>query len=200
MLYTEQAIEKRRKQEKNIKRILTVIAYIILIPILIYNFSLIIQSIINPNQTPSFFGIKSYVIISGSMEPELNIGDIVIVKESKELQEGDIISFREGQSIVTHRISKILVENGEKLYKTKGDNNNTEDSRLISDSLIEGKVIRNIHNIGKIAILLRGKTAIIIIILLLYIYIAYSGEIRKRKERRKAKRLEHERQKTVINN
>lgn len=192
MLYNDEAIAKRRKKEKNIKRTITVIVYIILVPLLIYNISLIFQAISNPRQTPSFFGIKTYVIISGSMLPELDIGDIVIVKDTEELQEGDIISFREGQSIITHRISKIITENEQQLYKTKGDNNNAEDSSSINKNLIEGKVIAKIPEVGKIALLLQNKAIIIGILILLYIYIDSNGNLKRRKEARRLKRVEHE--------
>ena len=85
---------------------------------------------INKSETPNFFGIKTFVIISGSMEPNLKISDIVIIKrcEQNELKENDIISFRSGQSVITHRINKIIeTENGVE-YITKGDNNNTKDN------------------------------------------------------------------------
>lgn len=84
MLYTNEAIKKRNKTNRQVKNAINVILYIILSPILIYNITLIMKAIINSNETPTFFGIKTYVIISGSMEPTLNIGDIIIVKKAKE--------------------------------------------------------------------------------------------------------------------
>ena len=79
------------------------------------------------------------------------------------LQEGDIISFRQGQSVITHRINKIMDENGEIVYQTKGDNNNIEDSGTITDSVIEGKVIYKIPKLGKISLFLQNKIILIII-------------------------------------
>ena len=126
------------------------IIYIILIPMLVYNVSLIIQSITKPNETPSFFGIKMYVIISGSMQPELNIGDVVIVKniDKDELKVEDVISFRKGQSVVTHRISEIVTVEGETQYRTKGDNNNSADAYDIDQSLVIGVAKFKIPYIG----------------------------------------------------
>ena len=84
MLYTNEAIKKINKIDKKIRGTINLILYIILIPILIYNITLIVKAVINTDETPTFLGIKTYVIISGSMEPTLNIGDIIIVKKAKE--------------------------------------------------------------------------------------------------------------------
>lgn len=193
MLYTNEAIQKRQLRKKKIKKITRIVACTILIPILVYNISLIIQSIINPNKTPSFFGIKTYVIISGSMKPNYNIGDVVVAKNTNanSLKEGDVISFRQGQIIVTHRIIK--VENSNKLvFKTKGDNNNSEDSEEVTANLIEGKVVFKIPWIGNIALFFRGKIAIIVLLITYYIIATRANKKDKLKSRRRRKRIEYE--------
>lgn len=200
MLYTDEAIKRRKRRETKIKNKINIIVYVLLIPILIYNLFLIIQAIIKPQKTPDFLGIKTYVIISGSMQPNLNIGDIVIVKNVKveDLQEGDIISFRQGQSVITHRISEIISNKGQIEYKTKGDNNNTEDSGTIKYDAIEGKVVRVVPNLGKIALALQGKIVIICILIIFYIYLSYSGAIKRRKNQRRIKRIEYENKKKQL--
>ena len=194
MQYTEKAIEKRKQKEKTLKKIVSIIIYIIIIPLLIYNISLMVQAVKNPSKTPSFFGIKTYTIISGSMEPEIQIGDIVIVKESNEgdIKEGDIISFRQGQSVVTHRIIEIKNDNEKQTYVTQGDNNNIEDKEETESNMIEGKVIGKIPFLGKISKMLQGKITIIVIALITYIYFSHSSKISRIKNRRKAKRLKYE--------
>jgi len=194
MRYTDEAIRNRRNRKNKIKKILTIAVYILLIPLLVYNLSLIFQAIINPNETPSCFGIKSYVILSGSMLPELDIGDIVIVKDSNEneLQNGDIISFREGQTVVTHRIIDIESIDNQKQFTTKGDNNNSVDNKSINIDVIEGRVIATIPFLGKILLLLKGKTTIIIAVIIFYAYLVKSEKIKNKKETRRMKRLEYE--------
>lgn len=189
MLYTNKEIAKRKNIEIKIKNSFNVLIYIILISIMSYNISLIFQSIICPNRTPSFFGIKTYVIISGSMEPNINIGDIVIVKEEKELQVGDVISYRKGQSVITHRIVNITEQ---KEYKTKGDNNNAEDSEIILDKDIEGKVIKVVPKLGKLALLLKNKIIVIVILIILYMCISMNYRKNKKMNSRHQKRLEYE--------
>lgn len=194
MQYTEEAIEKRKQKEKTIKKTVSIIIYIIIIPLLVYNISLMIQAVTNPSKTPNFFGIKTYTIVSGSMEPELQIGDIVIVKELNEsdIQVGDIISFRQGQSVVTHRIVEIKKNDEKQTYVTQGDNNNVEDKEETEYDMIEGKLVGKIPFLGKISQLLQGKITVVIIALITYIYYAHSSKINRIKNRRKAKRLKYE--------
>ena len=196
-LYTNEEIKKRKSKEMKRKRIVSICVYIILIPILVYNITLIIKAITNPNETPSCLGIKTYAIISGSMEPNINIGDIVVAKSIKNKEEsikvGDVISYRKGQAVITHRITNIEKdENGILRISTKGDNNNAEDSERILINNIEGKVITVIPKIGYVTLVLKDKIVIIIIFVIAYIYIEQTEKIKKRKEERRLKRLRYE--------
>lgn len=194
MQYTEEAIKNRKNKIENIKKKINTLICIILVPLLIYNVSLLIQAIIEPNKTPALFGIKMYVIVSGSMEPELNIGDIVIVKENDNYQKDDVISFRQGQSVITHRIIEVI--NDDKIsYKTKGDNNNTEDKQIVLKEDIEGKVINKIPTVGKFVLVVKDKTILIVIVLLYYIFLVRDQSIQKRKNTRKIKRERYEKKK-----
>ena len=58
MLYTNEKIAKRKNIEIKLKNFLNITIYIVLITIMTYNISLIFQSMLNPNKTPSFLGIK----------------------------------------------------------------------------------------------------------------------------------------------
>ena len=194
MKYTNDAIRKRKNRENKICRTISILIYMLLFPLIIYNISLIIQSVIKPDETPSFLGIKTYVIVSGSMKPEYNVGDIVIVKKAKEenINKGDIISYRDGQAVVTHRVIEEKEVNGHTKFKTKGDNNNTEDIHEVTINLIEGKVVGKVSKVGNLSIMLQDKISIIIIILLFYIYLIRSDKAKKRNERRKEKRIAYE--------
>ena len=197
MLYTNEQIKKRADKEKKKKKIIAIIVYILLTPVMIYNISLIISSILKPNKTPSFLGIKTYVIISGSMEPNISVGDIVIARniknEERELKIGDIISFRSGHSVITHRIVNIEKDkNGVLRIRTKGDSNNTEDGVDILINNIEGKVIAVIPKIGSIVRLLHDRTVLMIFLVVVYIYIIKSFKKNQRKNNRRLKRLKFE--------
>jgi len=192
MKYTKENLEKRRKRFELSRTIFVTIIYIILIPVIFYNIMIIFQAAVNSEETPSVFGIKSFVIISGSMEPNLKIGDIIIIKHisDNELKEGDIVSFRNGTSIITHRINSIIVdETGTTKYETKGDNNNISDKSLIKYSDIEGIVVGKIPYLGNLVLLLKNKVVIIFILLLFYIMYIHNINVEQKKtdEKRKKK-------------
>ena len=86
---------------------------------------------------PIIFKYKPLVVLTGSMEPKFKTGSIIYYKEVSEdkLKVGDIITFKLGDNLVSHRIYSI--ENG--LYETKGDANNTVDANKIKYSDIVGK-------------------------------------------------------------
>ena len=79
---------------KKIKIILSTVILILVVPILIFSFVILVNSILKPNEVPSFFGWKPFIVLSGSMETEINSGDIAVVKEVdvKEIKENDIIA------------------------------------------------------------------------------------------------------------
>ena len=89
--------------------------------------SVFIQTKTNKNKIPSIFGYKPFIVLSGSMESQLNKGDLAIVKEVdiKFLKENDIIAFRDTENhVVTHCIVNVIRDNGKVEFITKGDNNN----------------------------------------------------------------------------
>lgn len=194
MLYTKEEIQKNIKRKTKRIKIITIILFIILLPICIYNVIYLAQTILKPNQTPSLFGIKNYIIISESMKPELNIGDAVIVKEvnESEIQKGDIISYREGERVITHRVCNITNIDGKTKYITKGDNNSIEDDTLIKIDMVEGKVIKTIPLIGYISIALKNKNVIISLVIVYGIYLLHVAATNKKKDIRDIKRREYE--------
>lgn len=74
---------------------------------------------------------------AGSMYPTLSPGDTILIKKSKSYKDGDVVTFYDGSSLVTHRIVEVT-EDG---YKTKGDNPvNSVDAATVTDDMIFGKM------------------------------------------------------------
>lgn len=80
---------------------------------------------------PQFFGYQLKTVLSGSMEPGIQTGSIIAVKlagDTENFEKGDVITFRKDETtLVTHRITDVAKSGDQVLYRTKGDNNKTED-------------------------------------------------------------------------
>lgn len=117
------------------------------------------------NQLPMPLGFGAAVVLSGSMEPELSVNDLIIVSDADSYERNDIVVYQEGRTLVVHRIISI---DGETVV-TKGDANNVEDAP-IQLSAIKGKVIFHIPFVGNIVGALKtpvGTLAILVAIVLL---------------------------------
>lgn len=101
------------------------------------------------NVIPRLFSIQPYIVLSGSMEPVLPTGSVVYM-ENKTLPEdmhvGDIISYRQGNIMITHRI----VEESSSTVTTKGDANEHADFAPVSRDTISGKYVFHIPYLGYI--------------------------------------------------
>ena len=169
-----------------LKRILTIIILIILIPILFLSGVILINSYVHPDEVPSFFGWKPFIVLSGSMETQISVGDLVIVKEvdTSILKKGDIIAFKENDIVITHRIDDIITEDGMVKYITKGDNNNIRDEGTVLPEQVEGIFICNISRLGNLAIFIQTPMGMIVslsipVILLIIIGIMDSKKTNK---------------------
>ena len=94
---------------------------------------------------------KSFVVLSGSMEPAIKTGSVVFVNESGDYQIGDVITFGEvskTKTPTTHRIVDIMRESEIEKYITKGDANNAEDNEQASKDEIIGKVLFSVPYMG----------------------------------------------------
>lgn len=136
-------------------------------------------------QLPMPFGYGAAVVLSGSMEPELSAGDLIIVKEETDYQTRDIVVFQDGRSLVVHRI----VGMDEETFTTKGDANNVEDSP-VNRNLVKGKVIFWIPVVGHMVNLIKTPVGTLLVVILAIALV----EIARRRE---MERDEIERQKII---
>lgn len=188
------------------------IAFItILVFMLIINIFIMIQVKSNSNKVPSIFGYKSFIVLSGSMESKIDIGDLVIVKQTKfnDLKVNDIIAFRDNENLVTtHRIIDEVNVNNQKCFKTKGDSNNTEDEGVVCEKQVEGKYQWKIAKIGSFIMFIQtplGFMIMMLTILIICILIYFISskkvekmtdeELREFEEFKKAKRNEEQQEK-----
>lgn len=190
-MYTIDKIERKKKRTITLIKIFNVVILLIIVPILIYNITLIIKYIQNPNKTPDFFGFKTYEIVSRSMEDTINKNDIIVVKkvDKNEINENDIISFDNGNEIITHRIVDIENINGQTLYTTKGDNNRFADDEKISFEQIEGKYVFKLSKLGYLMNFLKNRYFLIILFIILIFCFIHIINVKKRIKNREEKRM-----------
>lgn len=102
-------------------------------------------------------GLQVYTVLSGSMEPNYHVGSIIYVKEvdPATLQVGDAISFMiSDNTVATHRIVEVLPdENNPSVirFRTKGDNNDIEDTNPVHCNNVLGKVVGTIPLLGYVS-------------------------------------------------
>lgn len=136
------------------------------------------------------FGYSIFEIATGSMEPTLNVKDLIIVKITKDVSVNDIVTYIEEDNLITHRVISI---NGDNLT-TQGDANNSIDNNIKKDAII-GKTVYVIKKGGLIReVFLTPRNIIIITITLLLISISTTS-IKNKKDTKKIKNMSSKKEK-----
>ncbi|MBF0986087.1 MAG: signal peptidase I [Clostridiales bacterium] len=154
------------------KKILYYVLFLVIVlPFLIFNLTLIIKSKLYPDKIADFMGYKPFIVMSGSMETTINIGDLVIVKKvnSSNIHTGDIIAFKNGNIVISHRVKEIINDFGTYKFKTKGDNNNVADDFIVNSDAIEGIFVNKIPGLGSILLFLGKPIGLLMVILVIII-------------------------------
>lgn len=93
-------------------------------------------------------GLRSFVVITGSMEPKIPVGSIIHTQSQLGYKVGDVIAFKNDRDmIITHRIVGIDFNEGT-VYKTKGDANNSVDSTPVPKEKVVGKLYLLVPQVG----------------------------------------------------
>ena len=161
--------------KKFILRTIEIVAIMLILLILAVDLILVVKSNKNRDEIPSVFGYKLFIVMSGSMQSRINIGDLVIIQEvdSETLQKDDIIAFRdEKDKVTTHRIMEVIEENGEKSFITKGDSNLTNDKKQTNKDNLEGKMIMNIPKLGHFILFIQKPLGVILILFTILVVVA----------------------------
>lgn len=113
------------------------------------------------NELPMPFGVGAAIVLTGSMEPTLNVNDLVIVKKTDNIEIGDIVVFQQGNDLIIHRVIEKNVE--ENRIVTKGDANNVDDGN-IPMSAVKGKLSFSVPFVGLVVKGLKSVPGIIIVL------------------------------------
>ena len=129
------------------------------------------------NQVPMPFGYGASVVLSGSMEPTLSVGDLLILQEAEVYQPDDIVVYQSGKMAVVHRVVSI----NEETVITRGDANNSEDAPF-PVSFIKGKVISAIPNVGYLVWAIKSPIGLIVTIALAVLLVEFSYRDEKKQK------------------
>lgn len=148
---------------KLVRKILISLTIIFLGLLITFNFyNLFCLKVLNKDLT-TISGYAVLEVVSGSMEPTIHVGDLIIIHTNEEKYKvGDIITFYDVDgSFVTHRI--ISIENGQMI--TQGDNNNSPDSPTDMKQIV-GKYIFKITGLGILFKALKSPVVMILVLLI----------------------------------
>lgn len=161
------------------------------------NFYTAIASNLAGNQVPMPFGVGASVVLSGSMEPTLSVGDLLLLQEQESYNVNDVVVYQSGGVAVVHRVVAI---DGETVI-TRGDANNAADDPF-PVSAIKGKVVTAIPLVGYVAWALKTPIGILVTIVaaILSMEISYRRDKEKKDEETEKLKAEIQKLKQEIEN
>lgn len=136
-------------------------------------------------------GFKSFVVLSGSMQPLIPTGSIVYSLKDTIYQTGDIISFAKGKQTITHRIVEVQDEKGLVVsplispiavnkepraifFKTQGDANNAPDNDLIPQNNVIGRALFHLPYVGRLIVFLKTISGFVLFLVIpTFIFIGF---------------------------
>lgn len=157
-------------KNKKIKTVSIIIGYILnILLFIVFCFIMIgiyyiVQIKVFQNDYANLFGYTFFEVATGSMSGTIEIGDVVIVQITKDVNQGEIIVYKEGDNFITHR----LVEKDGNHLVAKGDANNSEDKPITEEQIL-GRVIYRIPKLGVWRKIFLSPEIIGLILLLLFL-------------------------------
>ena len=178
-----------KQKASPLHKVLTVIGTvlcIILIPVLIINCTLIIKSFTS-EEVPSVAGKLPLIVLTDSMYPVIQSGDLIICStaQPEEIEAGDVIAFFDpagnGTTIVTHRVLEVTELDGRTAWRTKGDNNNTEDRLLVTgEKLVAVYEGTRLAGFGNVALFMQTTPGLIVCVVCPILLLVGYDMIRRR--------------------
>ena len=124
-------------------------------------------------RVPTFFGYSFSVVVTGSMEPDIKVGEFLVVKQTaiEDVSEGDDILFtaRSGAIAgerVVHRVIEVGSDSGGIYLRTKGTNNPVADADYVRADNYIGKAVAHSAVVGAIVSFFSNSYTIVAVIML----------------------------------
>ncbi|MCG2695182.1 signal peptidase I [Candidatus Parcubacteria bacterium] len=136
---------------------------------------------------------QTKIVLSGSMEPAIKTGSVIVIKPQDVYEIGEVITFGQDtktQIPTTHRITEMRTIEGKYYYTTKGDANDNSDFKEINEDLVIGKVLFSIPYLGFVLDFVKKPTGFILLVIIPALIIAIDEIKNIWKEVKKFKKTE----------
>lgn len=165
-----------KKENKGLKIVKSVLNFVIALLVILFVIVVVLQRF--SNNKLSFFNFRMFTVVSGSMKPTYDIGDVLISKETdaSKIKVGDTISYlgRAGSfrdKVITHKVVGIEKdENGKYVFRTKGTANLVEDPLVYQDQLY-GVVVYKVKLLSLIYKIVSTKYGMLIFVIIPLFYV-----------------------------
>lgn len=159
-----------KKIAEIIVNILTIVVFCVLVVVIFAK----VKVLLSGNDYFDIFGYSFFNVATGSMKPEINQNDIIIVKSFDNYVINDIVTYKKDNDYITHRV--VMVNDNNLI--TKGDANNTTDSAITMDDVL-GKVVKVLPNAGVWQKTLTSPKVVIMVFITLLLFdfaFSYKGK------------------------
>ncbi|MFH1140100.1 MAG: signal peptidase I [Chloroflexota bacterium] len=137
------------------------------------------------------FGLNSLIVLSGSMEPTIRVGDIALTRnvDPTTVGVGDIVTYRSGNLFVTHRIIRVVETTAGRQFEVKGDNNTTPDATLVAEERVVAKFVFDVPKMGYLVNFAHSPNGLTLFVIVPVVILAMMW-YRERKEKKARARLQ----------
>lgn len=120
---------------------------------------------------PNAFHAKSLTVMSGSMEPTIGTGDVVVARQTApmDVRVGDVVTFRDPLNhdrLITHRVREMHVKGDDVVFTTRGDANTGEEHWAVPKSGTIGRVAYHVPRLGYFMVWFHSRYGLILLIVL----------------------------------
>jgi signal peptidase I len=120
---------------------------------------------------PNAFHAKSLTVMSGSMEPTIGTGDVVVARQTSpmDVRVGDIVTFRDPLNhdrLITHRVREMHVKGDDVVFTTRGDANTGEEHWAVPKTGTIGRVAYHVPRLGYFMVWFHSTFGLLLLIVL----------------------------------
>lgn len=164
-------------------RLLSLLMTLVLVLLLAGNLYILGARALTGELQPTVLGFSTAVVVTGSMSPAIEAGDLILCRRAPAYQVGDVVCFlsESGSSVITHRIIQDTADG----FVTQGDANNAPDSGVLTQDRIIGRVILTLSGFGIFLEGLRSPLGLCLLVLtgfVLYEFPRWAEQLQRRRK------------------